>query len=207
MSQDELFDIFNEQMERIGTDTRRNVHAKGLWHQTFHCWIVNKTPGGEERVLLQLRHKDKDTHPNSLDISCAGHLQAGETALDGLRELEEELGLTVQADELVYCGRIAEEHYLATGLIDREFHHVFVYACDKTLDEYEIQLSEISGLFFVYTSDLKQLLNGERAFIQAEGIVVDEETQGRKRESREIGLQHIVPRSEVYCKLLFEHIG
>jgi hypothetical protein len=36
MSLNEIFDVFNEQMVRIGEATRQSVHAQGLWHQTFH---------------------------------------------------------------------------------------------------------------------------------------------------------------------------
>ena len=33
----------------------------------------------------------KDSYPNMLDISCAGHLSSGDSSLDGaLRELDEE---------------------------------------------------------------------------------------------------------------------
>jgi isopentenyldiphosphate isomerase len=64
MSLNEIFDVFNEQMVRIGEATRQSVHAQGLWHQTFHCWIVSKSNKGELNLLFQLRHKDKDTYPN-----------------------------------------------------------------------------------------------------------------------------------------------
>jgi chromosomal replication initiation ATPase DnaA len=55
MSQDEVFDVYNEQMHRIG-------------EAFMHTSII-----GEISLILQLRHKDKDTFPNLLDISCAGH--------------------------------------------------------------------------------------------------------------------------------------
>jgi 8-oxo-dGTP pyrophosphatase MutT (NUDIX family) len=44
-------------------------------------------------VLLQRRSRYKDTHPNLLDVSCAGHVDAGENIVEcALRELREELG-------------------------------------------------------------------------------------------------------------------
>src|ERR671933_433987 len=46
----------------------------------------------------------KDTWPNKLDVTVGGHLGVGESVLDGIREVEEELGLTVVADELVSLG-------------------------------------------------------------------------------------------------------
>ena len=42
---------------------------------------------------MQRRSPFKDTHPNQLDVSCAGHVNAGDDVLEStMRELEEELG-------------------------------------------------------------------------------------------------------------------
>lgn len=87
MSSDEWLDVFNEQMKKIGQASRKNVHAQGLWHQTFHCWIINKSTTGRWSLLFQLRRKDKDVFPNQHDISCAGHLLSGEAVEEGVREL------------------------------------------------------------------------------------------------------------------------
>ncbi len=70
MSLNEIYDVFNAQMIKIGKDSRQNVHAKGLWHQAFHCWIINKSISGDWSLLFQLRHKDKDTFPNILRCNC-----------------------------------------------------------------------------------------------------------------------------------------
>ena len=44
---------------------------------------------------MQRRSPYEDTHPNQLDVSCAGHVNAGDDILDTtMRELEEELGGT-----------------------------------------------------------------------------------------------------------------
>ncbi|MDF2939105.1 MAG: hypothetical protein K0Q90_4478, partial [Paenibacillaceae bacterium] len=102
MAQDENFDIFDEHMNHIGTASRQEAHAQGLWHRTFHCWVLRKGSAGWE-ILLQLRHKDKDTFPGLLDVSSAGHLLAGELVEDGVRELEEELGIGVPYPELFFA--------------------------------------------------------------------------------------------------------
>ncbi|MGF7045580.1 isopentenyldiphosphate isomerase [Paenibacillus sp. DS2015] len=74
----EEFDIYNEQMIKIGIASRQQAHALGLWHQTFHCWVVRTSATAGFSLLFQLRHPDKDTFPSLLDISCAGHLTTGE---------------------------------------------------------------------------------------------------------------------------------
>lgn len=50
---------------------------------------------------MQRRCATKDSNPNMLDISSAGHLSAGDDSLDGaIREVKEELNLDVNKEEL-----------------------------------------------------------------------------------------------------------
>lgn len=75
---------------------RGRVHIDGDWHRSVQVWIVQSdTKSDTVKVLLQRRSPYKDTHPNLLDVSCAGHVNAGDDILDTtIRELEEELGGT-----------------------------------------------------------------------------------------------------------------
>ncbi|AIQ13386.1 NUDIX hydrolase [Paenibacillus durus] len=207
MPPSEMFDIFDEKMVRIGSDSRENAHAKGLWHQTFHCWIVHPSKGEGGSLLFQLRHMTKDTFPGLLDTSCAGHLQAGETVEDGVRELREELGPNVPFEELIYCGIVAEECIPSDGLIDREFSHVFLYTCDQELERYSFQREEISGLFFVDIPKFRQLVGGGIEALQIEGIVWDEKVQLARPEERVVSLGDFTPNTNEYYKMLFGHLG
>ncbi|MNH80864.1 isopentenyl-diphosphate delta-isomerase [compost metagenome] len=202
----EMFDIFDKDMNHLGTASRQEAHAQGLWHQTFHCWVLNQSAERGPSLLLQLRHRNKDTFPSMFDTSCAGHLMAGETVQDGVRELEEELGLSAAISELIYCGRVAEEYVLSEQLIDREFNHIFVYECDKPVEEYNFQLSEISGLFLVNLQEFEQLLDGECKSITAVGVLHDELKGVTNPASREIGRDDIALNSPEYFQLLFSTI-
>ncbi|USB33406.1 NUDIX domain-containing protein [Paenibacillus sp. YPG26] len=206
MTTTEMLDIFDQDMNHLGTASRQEAHAQGLWHQTFHCWVLNPSAERGPSLLLQLRHKNKDTFPGMLDTSCAGHLLAGETIQDGVRELEEELGLSVSLSDLLYCGRVAEEYVLSERLIDREFNHIFVYACDKPLQEYHFQLSEISGLFMVNLREFEKLLAGGRTTISAAGVLHDELEGVTSPVVREIGREDIALNSPEYFELLFNTI-
>jgi isopentenyldiphosphate isomerase len=82
--------------------SREEVHREGLWHRSVHLWIVDRH--GE--VLLQ-QHRHKDTWPLHWDVSCAGHVKAGDDigvpALPtAVRELQEELGIDHAANDLDY---------------------------------------------------------------------------------------------------------
>jgi isopentenyldiphosphate isomerase len=207
MSEIEMFDIFNEEMIRIGSDSRANVHAKGLWHQTFHCWIVNHSTHGGSSLLFQLRHKDKDTYPGLLDTSCAGHLQSGESVEDGVRELKEELGITLPFHELIPCGMVAEEDIISHQCIDREFNHIFIHECDKPLEQYDFQISEISGLFYINLREFQSLYRGDIDYIWTEGIVLAEDSQNSLTVKRKFYIYDFTPMSNKYAKVLFEKIA
>ena len=68
---------------------REEIHRLGYWHETFHCWFVKKVHN-EWMIYFQLRSKEKADYPLLLDITAAGHLLAGETINDGIREIDEE---------------------------------------------------------------------------------------------------------------------
>ena len=74
---DELFDIYDEDMNHIGIKPRNEVHRDGDWHQVFHCWVIGIDPDGLTFMVLQKRAPNKKIFPNMLDISAAGHLSAG----------------------------------------------------------------------------------------------------------------------------------
>ncbi len=89
---EEWFDVVNERDEVVGRATRREVHARGLWHRAVHVLVFDR--GG--RVFLQKRSMLKDLSPGLWDSSCSGHLDAGEDYdAAAQRELGEELGLHV----------------------------------------------------------------------------------------------------------------
>jgi isopentenyldiphosphate isomerase len=201
LGHEEMFDIYNAQMERVGTAGRSEVHAKGLWHQTFHCWILKQTESSP-LLLLQLRHPDKDTFPNLLDVSCAGHLLAGENVVDGVRELREELGLEVEFTSLISCGIFAEEDTLPDERMNREFCHVFMYASSLSLLQYRMQPEEVSGLFFVRLNEFKKLIQGTLHEISAAGVILA--VSGEMVETaRRIRFQDLVPHDPAYFELLF----
>jgi isopentenyl-diphosphate delta-isomerase len=87
---DEWFDVVNARDEVIGRETRRVVHATGLWHRAVHVLVFDRAG----RVFLQKRSMTKDTSPGLWDSSCSGHLDAGEDYdAAAVRELGEEIGV------------------------------------------------------------------------------------------------------------------
>lgn len=86
----ERFDVVDAGNAVIGSDTRGNVHGRGLRHRAVHVFVFN----GAGEIFLQKRSRWKDKQPGKWDSSAAGHVDSGEDfASAARRELAEELGL------------------------------------------------------------------------------------------------------------------
>jgi isopentenyldiphosphate isomerase len=142
---DELFDVLDSFGVPTGeTKPRSLVHRDGDWHRSFHLWIIKDGT----HVLLQRRSHKKDLEGGKLDVTVGGHFGAGETLLEVVREVEEEIGLKVGLKDLHYLEtRQGVRHY--EQAIDREFVDVYALRCDQGLDEYFIQCDEVSVLYEV----------------------------------------------------------
>ena len=167
----ELFDIYDEAFNHIGVKSRDAVHRDGDWHQVFHCWVIGRETNGDPYLILQKRRDHLD-YPNKIDISAAGHLQAGETVRDGPRELEEELGLSVAFEELIPLG-IRVGIHRSGDLVDCQICHVFLYECDQPLIDYEYQIDEIAGLIKLRINDAMSLFSGGVDCVKAAAVGLD----------------------------------
>ncbi len=76
---------------------------------------------------MQRRCATKDSNPNMLDISSAGHLSAGDDSLDGaIRELKEELNLDVNKEELQFIKTIKRSSKYTSTFINNEFDDLYI---------------------------------------------------------------------------------
>eukprot|EP00878_Enallax_costatus_P005990 GHUV01006283.1.p1 GENE.GHUV01006283.1~~GHUV01006283.1.p1 ORF type:complete len:217 (+),score=38.23 GHUV01006283.1:384-1034(+) len=87
----ELFEIYDENCQRVGTELRGIVHKTGLLHKAAYCFVFDK----QGRLLIQRRSSNKKIGPSQWDLSVAEHLSPGETFRQAVqRGLQEELGIT-----------------------------------------------------------------------------------------------------------------
>lgn len=143
----EILDIVDEQGCPTGqTISRAEAHAKGIRHRTSHVWIVRRYTGRLE-VLLQMRCQAKDSFPGCYDISSAGHIPAGCGFVESaLRELREELGVTVPADALQECGIrqfTFEDVFHGKLFKDNQVSKVFCLWLDRDAGDFTVQKEEI----------------------------------------------------------------
>jgi isopentenyldiphosphate isomerase len=94
-TEEELFDVLDIDGNLTGkTCLRSEVHRLGLFHRAVHVWLFCPSTG---ELLLQKRASIKDSWPDRWDISCAGHVTAGEESRPSAqRELLEELGFYIK---------------------------------------------------------------------------------------------------------------
>lgn len=190
-----MIDVRDESGGRTGRVVWKSAaHRLGLWHRCFHCWICTpRTDAGGPFLLAQRRAAVKDTWPGRLDVTAAGHLAAGEEPLDGLRELEEELGLRADPGRLVPLGTRRVELEIP-GRLDREFHDVFLLVDDTPPENLRLQREEVEAV-------LRIDLDAAGALWSAGSTPAREYPVGGSFETR-VGPGEFVPYEDDYLRLV-----
>jgi isopentenyldiphosphate isomerase len=119
----------------IGSAPRAACHADpSLIHPSVHVVVMSA-----EGCLWQLRGYGKDSAAGQWDHACTGHVSLGEDARGAaVRELAEEIGVTVAAGELEEVARVLCELGSETELTT-----VFRLAHDGP---FTLRLPEVAGL-------------------------------------------------------------
>ena len=155
----EYFDIVDENGCETGHAKERFlVHRDGDWHKGVHVWILNG-----DKVLLQKRVPGKDSFPNCYDVSCGGHVSAGDNYEDtALRELNEELGITASIKDLVF---IEERKHITEDpprkFINREVLRVYLLQLKFNPSAIIFQDQEVSEIRLLSIEALRKLLKKE----------------------------------------------
>ena len=186
-----------ESGELLGVASREDVHKRGLWHETFHCWVVTRELG-RQMIHFQLRSSEKADFPDLFDITAAGHIAADESVEDGVREIEEELGLSLDLAELTPLGIIHDEISLP-GFTDRERAHVYLYqGAPITLADYRLQRAEVTGVALADFRSFFELCTKQVEQIDVRGF--RETAAGREEIRQTIGLSDMVPHEARYWR-------
>ena len=144
----EYFDILDENGNKTGeTKLRKEVHRNGDWHKAVDIFIINDN----NEILLQKRSAVKEAYPNMWTTSASGHLSAGDDSINAaIREIKEELGLTVTKEELRYLFTV-KENKVWNDIIDNEIVDVFLVNKNINIDDLKLQEEEVAEVkFFTY---------------------------------------------------------
>lgn len=192
----ENIDIFDANLQYIGIKERQKAHILGLWHKTFHLWLVSSKQDGQ--ILYQWRSKEMKNFPDMLDVSAAGHLTTGENLNDGIRETEEELGIQLTINDIHYLGYRVEVADQNNGQKNREYQGVHIAKTDLELSQFNPQIEEVSGLYWISIKEGIDLFLNKRSEVYGHGIKYDEKIQSWVEDKRKFTNQHFLPRIQQY---------
>ena len=157
----EFIEIYTENGEPTGEKLLKSeIHKGGLIHATIHLWIFCC----KNEILIQKRSKNKKINPGIWDVSVAGHVKYGENFLDAvIRESIEEVGVVINKTKLKKIGVFFNEETHNT-LIDREFHHTYIYRTTPDKINLDFKNNEVDKLKFITYNEMKQLINNSNEY-------------------------------------------
>jgi len=153
----EYIDILNPDGSPAGFNSpRKKAHSDGLYHKSIHLWIINSH--GE--LLIQKRAMSKTAHSGLWDISCAGHVESGDTPTGTvIKETKEELGLDISVDDIKYCHTVLEKNIYNSGrYIDNEYIDIFLMMKDIEINDIFFDSEEVSAVKFIHLKYFRQLI-------------------------------------------------
>lgn len=142
----ELLNIVDENDNIIGSDTRKNVHKKGLLHREIHVWIYKKN--GD--ILFQKRAMTKDTYPGLLAASVGGHVEPEESYEEtALKELMEKTGIRARENEIEFIVKMRLKSFdPLTNMTNNTFRSVYAFLFDANKHRLELEKGEAISLEF-----------------------------------------------------------
>lgn len=200
---EEIIDVYDEKMHLLGQATRSQAHQEGLWHMSFHCWIVRRSPEGRPQVLLQVRGKTQN-HPSLIDISAAGHLLSGETPHDGIKSIEQELGLKVDFAKLTKLFT-ANHVFQKDGYINHEFNPTYLLEDSTPLLDYKLNPDRVEGLFVADVEDMLNLFKHKVDKIYVNGLKLNTDRKYTPFAGN-ITREEFVPHTDQYFIKVMENI-
>ena len=147
------------------------MHHDGDWHAAIHIW-VGTVVDGVTSVVLQRRSQTKDTFPGRVDVAVGGHVGAGETSAEAMREAREEIGLELTIDDVTFIGR----RFVRSLPSDNEVQDVYAVRADVPLEALVPHPLEVDAMLRASLADTRRLVTGEVSAIEAVELVRGEST-------------------------------
>lgn len=159
----EYLDTYDENQKYIGTFTRDEVHQKGLWHKTVHCWLYDK----EGNVYFQIRKNSK-----KLYTTASGHVLSGESLKQGfVREVKEEIGLDLDFNKIkkidTVIWKMDQVKQDGTIIKDRAFSNTYIGLYSDEDRKFNLDPNEVLGIVKINAKEAIELFKGLKKQIKA----------------------------------------
>ena len=163
----ELLDIYDEDLNYLGTEDRNIVHRDGLWHQTVHCWLYDK----EGNIYFQIRSDE-----GTLYTTASGHIKAHESIKEAFgREIYEEIGYKCDYENagLIDVVKWKMDKVKKDGSIFKDRAYANVYAClfEGDISKFNFDNEEVLGLGCVNALKTLELFEGKRDHVTGKKII------------------------------------
>jgi isopentenyldiphosphate isomerase len=154
---EQLIDIYDTEMEKIGEMEEREAHDKHQWHKNVHIWVTDG-----KRVLVQKRAAQKKLFPRKWDASAGGHVDAGDTILQcAKRKWKNELGLPWEFGDPEEADLMKQWETL--GEYPRhEFIYFYFFKAAPNIQKSRLLIGEVNGLKWIPFDKFKQLIKTDR---------------------------------------------
>ena len=157
----ESFDVVTCDGQPTGrVKPRAAVHRDGDWHRSIHVWVAGVDEAGPF-LTFQRRSRAKDTWGGKLDATVGGHFRAGESLVETLREVQEEIGVDVDLANLIDLGVRVCVSDAESGVRDRELQRVFLWLDNRPLMDFAPDPVELASLVRFGLTDLLTFFAGE----------------------------------------------
>ncbi len=142
----EYWDLYDGNGKKTGeTHLRGTKMPEGRFHKVVHIWIQNS----EGKLLMQKRSDTVDNCPGEW-ATTGGSVVAGEEPLNSaVRELEEEMGLTVAQEELQYCLMVRRKD---------SFCYIYLLKKDIRTEELVLQECEVADVQWLSLQEIDKMI-------------------------------------------------
>lgn len=147
--------------------TAAQAIADGDWLGSANFMVYTLKP--EPSVFCQIRSPNALYAPGMLDFAATGYYEAGETGLDGLRELEEEIGISIKKDKIQHFGRRMYIYQDQKGQERKTVNETFVAEYEGTIDEMELEEEEVAAVVRIPIKRFVATLDGKAGPFKAAG--------------------------------------
>ncbi len=155
----ESWDLYDPFAKKTGRTVPKGTELSAEeYHLAMEVWIVN----AKGQVLIQERSQECEILPGVWGLTT-GRMVAGEDTRAGcIRELREELGLSVQPEQLQFLRRILRQD--GTHLI----WDIYLLQMDVPISDLTLQSEEVSSAKWADMQELRQLILTGKLFFYPE---------------------------------------
>ncbi|MFP4084863.1 MAG: NUDIX hydrolase [Desulfonatronovibrio sp.] len=147
-SSTEFIEIVDSSNHPLGVLSRKAAHQQGLYHRSVLVLIYD----GQDRLLIQKRHPSKRIYPGRWDLPAAGHVPAGESAVDAAcARLKKQVGVEVGARRIRHLTTI-------NATAETNFEFIYLFSAGKTTAPLIPMPGEVEEITFLDQSDMEALV-------------------------------------------------